>query len=116
MITIFSCASLMAGITGLILAGYYYRELKTWAKMCNEAQIAIAYNNKIQLMASLTDFVQWTRMLTDDEAKRGRKIYVRNKLQVALLRQGVVADTKTTVRTTTEHDPIITPITPKVTA
>lgn len=92
-----TAASLTIGVAGLIAAGLFYRELHKWARMCQLGRIGIAYNSRVQLHATLSEWVQWTRMLHDDEKSKGRVIYRNGKMTVFLTRSDKV-DT-TTVKT-----------------
>jgi hypothetical protein len=50
------------------------------------AQVLIAQGRKVLLGATLPEFAAWSRLLTDDEAGRGRRIAVIGKATVAIRR------------------------------
>jgi hypothetical protein len=50
------------------------------------AQVMIAQGRKVLLLATLPEFAAWSRLLTDDEAGRGRRIAVIGKATVAIRR------------------------------
>jgi hypothetical protein len=52
------------------------------------AQVMIASGRKVLLLATLPEFAAWSRLLTDDEAGRGRRIAVIGKATVAIRRLG----------------------------
>ena len=86
------CAAV--AIVAIGFAGFTYRELWRWAKQCQNARIAIAYNNRVQLSAPLDEWLGWANQLGSDDASRGRMIYKANKVSVSILRPRPVGKTR----------------------
>lgn len=86
--TVLSIMSIIVGILGVMFGLECYRRLHEWARLCQNGRIFIAYKNRVQLDAPITDFVQWTRMLKDDQNKvsTGRVIYHAKDVKVGLFR------------------------------
>lgn len=94
-----SIVAIVFGVAGVAFGAKCYLELRKWAHLCQRGRIFIAYNNRVKLDAPITDWIQWTRMLTKDEQSTGRIIYQANKLRVGILRPR--KPDKTTVKTVT---------------
>lgn len=86
------------GLLGLLFGARCYLELWRWAKHCQRAKIAIAYNRRVQLEAPLTEWLQWANALGKDQKTRGRVVYKAGKVSVAVLRPDVKNETKTTIK------------------
>jgi hypothetical protein len=99
--TVLSIIAFIIGLTGIAFGLECYRRLHEWARLCQHGRIFIAYNNKVKLDAPITEWVQWTRMLKEDEASTGRVIYQANKLRVGIFRPKKTI-TGTTVKTVTD--------------
>lgn len=87
-------------ITGLSLlfAARCYRELWKWAKMCQRAHIVIATKGRVQIDASLAEWLGWANQLKGSEAN-GRVVYRNLKVSVAILKQSKGTTAKTTAKT-----------------
>lgn len=96
--TVVTIITLVFGVAGMAFGLECYRRLREWARLCQHGRIFIAYNNRVKLDAPITDWIQWTRMLKDDEASTGRVIYQANKLRVGILRPRKTVN-DTTVKT-----------------
>ena len=95
--TVIDIIALILGAAGVAFGLECYRRLHEWARLCQRGRIFIAYNNKVRLDAPITDWVQWTRMLKDDEASTGRVISNFGKVRVGILR--MKTPNTTTVKT-----------------
>lgn len=87
------------GILGILFGLNCYRELWKWAKQCKRAHIVIAYNRRVQLNASLTEWLTWVNQL--DKTENGRVVYRNQKMSVSILKRGTEA--KTTAKITPER-------------
>lgn len=88
---------LVFGVLGILFGLKCYHELWKWAKQCQRAQIVIAYNKKVRLSASLSEWLGWVNQLPNDA--NGRAVYHHNHTSVSILRKKPVMDAKTTVKT-----------------
>jgi len=88
-VTILAITSFVLGLTG-IAGGVFgvrcYIELRRWARQCQRAEIAIAYNRRVRLRAPLVEWLTWANQLEKDEKSTGRVVYRANKMSVAILR------------------------------
>ena len=82
---------ILAGVAALaiLFAVRCYLELYRWAKQCQRAEIAIAYNKRVQLRAPLVEWLGWANSLMGDDASRGRVVYRNGKVTIAILRPRV---------------------------
>ena len=77
-------------LLSLAFAGKFYLELWRWARMCQSAQIAVAYKRKVKLSAPLVEWLLWCNQV--DEGKgNGRVVYNIGGTSVAILRGRVSA-------------------------
>lgn len=82
---IINIACLLVAAVGVFYGLAARRELKKWARLCKTATIAVAYKRKVKLQAPLTEWLQWTRMLDEDQASSGRTVYHMGGTTVAIL-------------------------------
>lgn len=87
------------GVLGILFGARCYLELWRWARHCQRAKVAIAYNRRVQITAPLTEILAWANQLDDDERSKGRVFYRNGKVAVAVLRPDVKRETTTTART-----------------
>jgi len=83
MVIVAICA-VVFGVVCAAFAATFYRELWKWAKECEHARIAIAYNRRVVMQPTLRDALLWSRQVDKDE--RGQVIFSRNKVSVAIVR------------------------------
>lgn len=70
----------------LLYAVHCYRELYSWARQCQSAQIAVSYKQKVKLVAPLVEWLLWTKQLKGSDAN-GRVIYSMGGTSVALIKK-----------------------------
>lgn len=77
---------ILAAVAGfsLVLAAWFYWELRKWANICKHGRIAIAYKRKVQMQAPLTEWYLWTRKLAKGET--GRVVYRNGGVTVAIVK------------------------------
>lgn len=85
------------GVLGILFGARCYLELWRWAKQCQRAQIVIAYNRKVKLTASLSEWLAWVNQLPEDA--NGRAVYHHNHTSVSILRKKPITEASTTVKT-----------------
>lgn len=88
------------GLVGILFGANCYWHLWKWARMCQRANIAIAYNKRVQLNAPLIEWLTWCRQLEGDEKSKGRTIYRNGKVTVAILSPKAQTTAKTTLTKT----------------
>lgn len=91
-------ASLVAGGAGLLYGLRQHRELRKWARMCNNARITIAVKRKVRLNAPITEWITWANQIDQDESTTGRVIFVHREVSIALLRPVSTAKVRTTIK------------------
>lgn len=97
--TTLSWLALGFGVLGVTFGVRCYVELWRWAKQCQRARIVVAYNRKVQLDASLAEWLGWVNQLDGQDAN-GRVVYRNVKVSVAILKRKAKDTTaKTTVKT-----------------
>lgn len=84
------------GVLGFAFGAKCYLELWRWAKQCQNARIAIAYNRRVQLDAPLTEWLEWSSALRSQK-ETGRMVYRNGKMSVSVLAPKQA--TKTTIKT-----------------
>lgn len=96
--------ALAFGVAGIAFGISCYLNTRKWARLCKRSRIVIAYNRRVQLNATLLEFIDWITSLED--GARGREIYRGNKVSVSILKQNTVhSETKTkTVRQNSPQD------------
>lgn len=90
-------AAIGFGVAGILFGLNCYIHLWKWARMCQRANIAIAYNRKVQLNAPLIEWLTWCRQLEGDEKSRGRTVYRNGKVSVVILSPKAATTAKTTL-------------------
>jgi hypothetical protein len=83
-------ALIIGGVVGVLGVGFgarCYLELYKWARQCQRARIAVAYNNRVQLQAPLVEWLGWINQLDGDDASNGRVIYRNQKMSVSILKR-----------------------------
>jgi len=85
------------GVLGVAFGVNAYLHLYRWARMCQRATIAIAYNGKVKMNAPLTEWLTWCNALKGQEA-RGRTVFKMNKMSVSILRPEANISAKTTFK------------------
>ena len=85
------------GISGYMLA-------RRWARDCQKCRIIIAVKGRVQLDASLVEWLSWNKALPKREQGRGGVIFQHSHVRVALARPkiGAPAATTTTRKVKTE--------------
>lgn len=84
------------GLLGFAFGARAYYELWRWAKQCQRARVAIAYNRRVQLDAPLTEWLEWSNALRSQK-ETGRMVYRNGKMSVSVL--APKHEPKTTVKT-----------------
>lgn len=90
-------AAFAVGAVGILFGINCYVHLWKWARLCQRANIAIAYNRKVQLNAPLIEWLTWCRQLEGDEKSNGRTVYRNGKVSVAILSPKASIRAKTTL-------------------
>lgn len=101
--TVLSWTCLGFGTLGVAFGARCYLELWRWAKQCQRAHIVVAYNRRVLLNASLSEWLGWVNQLKGEDAN-GRVVLNRHKMSVSIIKRSTTAKTKTnavadTVRT-----------------
>jgi hypothetical protein len=81
---IITIIAIVFGIVATAFAVTFYRELWKWARECEHARVAIAYNRRVAMQPTLRDLLLWSRQV--DKNERGQVIFGRNKVSVAVVR------------------------------
>jgi hypothetical protein len=97
-VIVLALIALILGLAGFAFGVRCYLELQKWAKQCQRAEIAIAYNRRVKLRAPLVEWLTWANQLQNDERSTGRVVLKMNKMSVAILRPETPPD-KTTAKT-----------------
>lgn len=95
---LFEYGSIAFGVLGVLWGVNCYVHLWKWARLCQGANIAIAYNRRVQLNAPLSDWLIWCRQLEGDEKTTGRTVYRNGKMSVSILKPKASISGKTTIR------------------
>lgn len=82
--TVVDVLALVFGVVGVAYGIRCYYELWKWAKECQNARVAVAYNRRVQMQPTLVDLLIWARQVNKGE--RGRVIYKNQKVSVAIVR------------------------------
>ena len=80
----FTLISYIIGIAGIVFGAACYLNTRKWARLCQRSRIVISYNRRVQLNATLLEFVNWISSL--DEGARGREIYRVHKMAVSIVK------------------------------
>lgn len=96
--------SILTGLVGVLFGGACYLNTRKWARLCQRSRIVIAYNRKVQLDATLLEFIGWITSL--DKEKRGRCIYRVQKTSVTILKDDA-RNTDKTVTKTVKTPPVV---------
>lgn len=81
---------IISGVVALVSVAYtirIYHELWTWARMCQNVRIAIAYKNKVKMDYPLTEWILWTNLLDRDKDSNGRVVYNMGSTRVAIIKR-----------------------------
>jgi hypothetical protein len=91
---------IFAGIAllAIVFAVNCYIHLWKWARMCQNASIAIAYNGKVRFNATLVEWLTWCNSLRHEGKSRGRTVYKANKVSVSILLPEANMRARTTFR------------------
>ena len=91
------------GLLGWIVGVMGYRTAREWARDCQKCRIIIAVKGRVQLDASLVEWLSWNKALPKREQSRGGIIFQHSHVRVALARPKIGAPAaKTETRTVKE--------------
>lgn len=76
--------SYIVGIAGVAFGVGCYLNTRKWARLCQRSRIVISYNRRVQLNATLLEFINWITSL--DDGARGREIYRVHKMAVSIVK------------------------------
>jgi hypothetical protein len=83
-VVIVTVIAVVCAVVAIAFALTFYRELWKWARECEHARVAIAYNRRVVMQPTLRDMLLWSREV--DKNERGQAIFSRNKVTVAIVR------------------------------
>lgn len=69
----------------LVLAGWFYYQLRKWARDCQQATIAVAYKRKVVMSPTLVELMLWSRKVPDKQ--NGQVFYKAANVTVAIIKR-----------------------------
>lgn len=93
--------SFIFGMLGFTFGVACYLNTRKWARLCQRSRIVIAYNRRVQLNATLLEFIDWITSL--DDGARGREIYRVHKMSVSIVKADPLDAAKTKTKTVPDN-------------